>query len=156
MIYNAIIDRVLLCGCGEEGDLLINIDGTKLRVYYQAPDDFIMEYLVECSPHAKHSVVDYEILDKSRTIPIDIWLVYGKPEISEIKVKKYPADISVCGGSLFGEVVEILQNGDFRLDCGISIDIRNSKEANRFSIGEFVEVRGTYQVCFPDTVWDFL
>lgn len=156
MIYNAIVEKVCLCGCGDEGDLYIDIDGVKLRVYYQAPDEFILDYLVEGRAHVKTNALTYELIEKSKPIQLDLWLVYGHFTVNESKIKRFPTDLSVCGGNVSGEVVKMLEDDNYRLDCGIFIDVKEEKSIEGLIVGDFIEVRGTYQVCFPETEWDWV
>lgn len=119
-----------------EGRLLISINDIQLSVYYQAPEEFINEYIAKL-PCQKD---------------IDLWLVYGQGIINECKEKTFPNDIKICGGIFKGIVVEVKSEDEFTLDCGLLIDVQDEGNPN-FKKGDYIKTSGTYQIYFEETNW---
>lgn len=46
MIYEVKIKEIELCGCEVEGDMIIELNKGLFRVYYQLPDSFVKENLL--------------------------------------------------------------------------------------------------------------
>lgn len=153
MIYEVKIAEIELCECGNEGNLIINLEGKIFKVYYQMPDNFIEEYVLNKFEWIQESSFVYKIKQSSNfKILIDLWLAYGHCKLTKNKSKLLPIDVNKCGGLCRGEIVSISQDREVRIDCGILIDIDNEEELNNnYIIGEYVEVSGTYQVYFPNT-----
>lgn len=153
MEYNAKVKEVYLCGCGNEGNMLVQIGNKLLKVYYQAPDAFIEEYLIKKANMIPQTSLEFGLPDKSNvSFSIDLWLVYGECKRMNDKIKKYPSSLKVCGGIISGEVISVYNENEFRIDCGIFLDVDNESDVhNWLTIGDYVEVTGTYQVYFPET-----
>lgn len=156
MIYEVKIRGIELCGCGDEGDLIIQLNGKLFKVYYQMPDNFIKEYLLNKLEWKQESSLVYKIKDSNNcNILIDLWLVYGHCKLTENKNKLFPIDINKCGGLCRGEIISITQDSEVRMDCGIFIDVDNEEDLNtRYKIGKYIEVSGTYQIYFPNTKYE--
>jgi hypothetical protein len=156
MIYEVKIKEIELCGCGNEGDLKIELNGNLFKVYYQIPDYFIKEYLLNKLDWKQESSLVYKIKDSDNcNILVDLWLVYGHCKLTENKNKLLPIDVNKCGSLCRGEIISITQDSEVTIDCGICIDVDNEEALDsKYKIGEYVEVSGTYQIYFPNTEYD--
>lgn len=156
MIYEVKIREIELCGCGNEGNMVIELNGNLFKVYYQMPNYFIEEYLLNKLDWDQEDSLVYKIKGSDNCkMLIDLWLVYGYCKLTENKNKLFPIDINKCGGLCKGEIISINQNNELRMDCGILIDVDNEKELNdKYKIGDHVEVTGTYQIYLPNTEYD--
>ncbi|NOW83971.1 hypothetical protein B0H39_001852 [Clostridium beijerinckii] len=156
MIYEVKIREVEPCGCGDEGDLIAELNGKLFKVYYQMPHDFIKEYLLNKLVWEQEDSFVYKIKDSDNcNILINLWLVYGHCKLTENKNKLFQIDLNKCGGLCRGEIISITQDSQVRIDCGIFIDVDNEEDLNsEYKIGAYVEVRGTYQIYFPNTEYD--
>lgn len=152
MIYKVKIKEISLCGCGNEGNMLIEFGNNSLMVYYQAPDAFIKEYIIQKTNNIKKNPLEFILSDDKALFPIDLWLVYRECRKLNSIEKEFPKNLNVSGGTIKGEIVSLSTENEIRIDCGIIIDIDNeSNTPNLLSKGDYVEVAGTYQVYFPRT-----
>ena len=156
MIYEVKIIAIELCECGYEGNLIIDLDGKLFKVYYQMPDNFIEEYLLDKFEWTQESSFVYKIIENNNcNMLIDLWLVYGHCKLTNDKNKQLPIDVNKCGGLCRGKIVSISQDREVRIDCGILIDVDDEEElSNNYITGEYVEVNGTYQIYFPNTEYN--
>jgi len=151
MIYTVKIKEVNLCGCGVEGDMVIELLSNTFKVYYQAPDSFIQEFILNRNNFIKESDLKYTGVDNECIISVDLWLVYGKVKKVNKSERKFSNSCRVGGGLLKGDVISIFNDGDLRINCGIVIDITDDSGSVNAIEGDFVEIEGTYQVYFPET-----
>ena len=153
VLYNAKIEKLKLCGCGDEGNLIININDIKLNGYYQAPDEWILKFLTINGTVIKSRVFnEYEV---NAEIQIDLKVVYGNYNLIDQKIKSYPDNLEISGGDFRGEIVKSNSEDSFLIDCGFLIDIENESKTGLFKIGDYIKTSGTYQVYFPDTEYSF-
>jgi hypothetical protein len=137
MFYNAIIKKMELCECACEGSMIIKFNNTEISTYFQVDASF------------------YDLLRDKEEIEVDLWLVYGTPRRIEKEECFLPSNIDVNGGIFKGKIVSILSNTEFRIDCGILIDIDSEKAMmDDFQVGDFIAISGTYQVFFPGTIYE--
>ena len=121
-----------------EGLLLLEIQSVVFSCSYQAPLDFAEQYL---SPGS--------------LITVDLWMMFneGKARIVRDYVPSFPKDVKIAGGTVQGSVTAISSHGDLRLDCGdILIDVHSN---GTFAVGTCLQIRGTYQVFFPNTGYSY-
>lgn len=133
MIYEAKVVKIKYME-DYEGSIHININNILLFVCYLAPYDFVKEYL--CI---------------NTTIPIDFWLFYGTAKKNNIPLKYFPDNLAIAGGIIKGQITKVFSSHEFRIDCGpLEIDILNETSIE-LSVGEYIEIEGTYQIFFPGT-----
>lgn len=119
-----------------EGTALLGIGNHQMLVAYQAPFEFMKQH--------------FNTRDK---IWVDLWFLYGKAKKINNNHKIMVTDLKIAGGKITGEIVFQFSPYEFRLDCGILIDIENDESIEGINIGDYIETEGTYQIYFPDTVW---
>ncbi|MEA4883985.1 MAG: hypothetical protein VB144_10105 [Clostridia bacterium] len=120
-----------------EGLAVLSILGQDVLVSYQAPMEFALQKL---TPDA--------------VIPVDLWHVYGKAVKIYAAHKAFPTPPDVAGGTIRGQIIDVMSPTEFRVDCGLLMDVENRTELKGIAPGDFIEIRGTYQVYFPGTEWD--
>jgi hypothetical protein len=137
MIYNAMIRKMKLCECDCEGSMIINFNNIEINTYFQIDASF------------------YDALREKEEIEIDLWLVYGTPRKIEKKDRFFPSNLDVSGGVFKGEIVSTLSDTEFRVDCGMLIDVDSEEAINDdLQVGDFITLSGTYQVFFPGTTYE--
>jgi len=152
MIYKTRIKEIVLCGCGYEGYMIIELCKNLLKVYYQANDSFIEEYIIRNVDIVSRNSLQYKFFNNDKAIfPLDLWLVYGKCKKLNTCDREYPISINECGGKIKGEIVSLINKDEIRVDCGIIIDVDNELSIDGLIKGDFIETAGTYQVYFPET-----
>jgi len=120
-----------------EGNALLNIENYKVLVAYQAPLEFIKQHI--------------NIREK---IYVDFWLLYGNAKKVNSNQKIMATNVNIAGGKIAGEIVSLFSPYEFRIDCGVLIDIENDNAIKDINIGDYIEIEGTYQIYFPNTMWE--
>jgi hypothetical protein len=140
IIYKVIIRDSELCDCENEGDLTVQINKYTLKTYFQADADFYEKHILK---------------GRDKEMNIDLWLVYGLPKKIDKEEKTYPSDTRKGGGTFRGRVISIMNEDEFRLDCGLYIDVDSEIQLDRkIKVGDYIEITGTYQVFFPETKYE--
>ncbi len=153
MIYEVELIELELCGCSVEGSLTIKMNNELHKVYYQTPDNFILNFC-EVEDYIP-SQLNYKLESRRLMKNIDLRLVYGCIEKTQIAKYSYPISDEICGGEIFGKCIEMNNKDQFRVDCGFIIDIENEVDEESIEVGDFVRVTGTYMVYFPNTEYTF-
>jgi hypothetical protein len=120
-----------------DGYVTVSILGRSLRVYYQAPVEFALEKLVP-----------------DTVILVDLWHVYGNAVKNDVVQKAFITSPSTSTATVRGQVVEIASPVEFRVDCGILIDIDNRDGSERIAMGDSIETCGCCKIYFPKTEWN--
>lgn len=138
MLQDARIVKVNVCGCEAEGDVIISIGNLSLRCYVQ------ME---------KSEIFDNFIVGSS--MPVDLWLVYGKWARIDNNKKLLAKDLKVCGGTIYGKVTEILSKEEkyLRLESELTIDVHMELADDLPKVGDWIAATGTYQVYPAEGPW---
>jgi hypothetical protein len=137
MIYNAMIKKIKLCECDCEGSMIIKFNNIEINTYFQIDASF------------------YDVLRDKEEIEIDLWLVYGTPRRIEKEERFFPLNLDISGGVFKEKIVSILSDNEFRVDCGIFIDVDSEEPIkDDLQVGDFITISGTYQVFFPGTIYE--
>ena len=136
MEYEATVRRLIRPN-DYEGLVVVSIQRRDTMALYQLP----ME-------------IAFEKLTPGAVVLVDLWHVYGAAVRIDIAQRAFPTPPDVAGGTIRGQVVDVMSPTEFRVDCGLLIDVENRTELKGVAAGDFIETRGTYQVYFPGTVWD--
>lgn len=153
MIYQVNVEKLILCGCYHEGFLIINLHQNHLMVYYQTPDDWILDYLTSNGTIIHHNtILEYTV---STEIKVDLRVIYGDCIVINERKKSFPISTKTTSGDFYGEVIAILSDGSVLVDCGLVLEIENKSKSDLIKVGDFITTSGSYQVFFPDTDYSF-
>jgi len=157
MIYKAKITGLDICSCDHEGNIEFEIEGTKFSAYFQTGKEFMHDYLVKDSGcialDSDGYKFDFTNIDKYVDIEIDIWFGY----MNKIDEKRKVLSLTNKGNIelVEGEVTEINEDGDFKVDCGRFIFyVQNEEDIGDLRIGDYISTRGEFKVSFPNTHYD--
>ena len=120
-----------------DGYVTVSVLGRSLRVYYQTPMEFALEKLV---PDA--------------VILVDLWHVYGDAVKVAAAQRAFIISLSDGAATVRGQVVEAMSPAEFRVDCGMFIDIDNRDGSERIAAGDMIETSGCCKIYFPGTEWN--
>ena len=131
MKHNARIERIEPCECEEEGHVIISVGNFSLRCYVLMQKGELFD--------------NFKV---GSTMPVDLWLVFGKWNKIDTKKKLLAKDIKVNDGTIYGEVTEILSEEEkyLRLESELTIDVDMELAKGMPQVGDWIEVSGSYQV----------
>ena len=136
MIYNATLIRHRYLD-DFEGAFTLSVGGKIFVARHIAPVAFVRERLHE-----------------NDTLPLDFRLTGGIALPCAEKKKEIPYSFLAEGkgyGVFYGEISEVFDSRDYRLDCGdLTFDVREPEDAER-KVGDFVSLDAALQIYFPDT-----
>ncbi|MEA4884459.1 MAG: hypothetical protein VB144_12555 [Clostridia bacterium] len=120
-----------------DGYVTISILVQSLRVYYQTSMEFALEKL---TPGA--------------VIVVDLWHVWGHAVKADVAQKAFVTSPSLDTATIRGQVVDVMSLTEFRVDCGMLIDVDNRDGSEEIAPGDIIETSGCCQIYFPGTEWD--
>lgn len=138
-----------LCGCGDEGDILIEKNKNMFLVYYQAPDNFIINYLE--LKNVEPNKLYYNKLKITKEL--DLYLVYGNCIEVHEQVKSINYRDGINSVTAKGEVIAVISDELILVDVGEMdlLQVINESDTSYIKKGIFIEVSGTYQTYFSGT-----
>jgi len=119
-----------------EGCICLKIDNTIISVHYQIPLKEARKYFIP-----------------GNVLAVDLWLFYGTAKKICLQNKQVPTNIAIAGGVLNGQVKEVYNSQEFRIDCGVfEIDLLNEEPLDILK-DMYVQTEGTFHIFLPETKW---
>jgi len=120
-----------------DGHFILKIDNQEIKAYYLAPELFVKKIHQENQGH----------------FLVDLWMVIGCVKKTKIHKYSFFCDKEFSEGIIQGRILQCFSQNEFRVKSELEIDIEVEKCEFELFAGDSVEVKGSYQIYFPNTEW---